>query len=591
MMKLFSFLTILGLFFLPFTLKAIDYIPLKEVVAGMEGKGKTIFKGTNIESFNFKVLGIIENFAPGKNLIIVELSGSPELAEGGIYAGMSGSPVFIQNRLLGSVSYGFSFSKKAIAGVTPVEDMLKVDQFKDSTLFEPGDIKIEINQLSIQELGRKILERFNKRISWQKEGWQPLPFLVSLSGFSPKMTGYSPLFNFQENLKIKEQVEKILKKDNLELNAADAVAIPLIRGDFEYSASGTVTFREGDKLYIFGHPFFNLGKVEYPIHKAEVITLVPAYNSSFKLTATRNPIGIVEEDRFSAVVGRLAKTPRMIPIKIFLRDRNRNYNIEIVNHSLLSPVLTYFSLLNVFNTEYQELGAVSLKVSSKIFIEGYPNVSFTDVFVGNNAFEDCAYLFLALNYFLINNPEKAIRLQKLDFEIEASSRLKKTALRNVLIQKNSFSPGEEIKVSLQLYNEREGWFEEKLSLPAPNLPPGSIFYLMVAGANEMGSFESKYYSSSYFPTTLTTLIRAINNIRKNNRLYFKFFNANEGVLLEGYEFPNVSASLKEVLNFNSISNNQTSILLSTLLETYYEVPNSVVNGQKLIKLAIKGGLK
>ncbi len=502
---------------------ALDYIPLKEISAGMEGVGRTIFKGTKIETFRFKVLGFIENFAPGKNLIIVELMGSPELEEGGIYAGMSGSPVYIKDRLLGSVSYGFSFSKKAIAGVTPVEDMLKIDTYRDSPFFDSQNIKIEINQVTVQEFARNLLKRFNQLSNWQQDGWQPLPFLTTFRGITPKMAEISPLFNFQENKKISEQLSKILGKDNLEINAADAVAIPLIRGDFEYSASGTVTFRDKDKIYIFGHPFFNLGKVEYPLHKAEVITLVPSYQSSFKLTATKNPIGVIEEDRFSAVVGKLSRTPRLIPIKIFVKDRNRTYNLEIVTHNLLSPILTYFCLLNVFNTEYQEIGALSLRVSSRIFIEDCPNVTFNDVFVGDNAVNDCSYLFLALSYFLINNQEKPVKVQKMEFELEASSKIKKTVIKNIFLPKTNYAAGEEMKLTLQLYNEREGWFEEKLSLPAPNLPSGSVFYLMVAGSNEMGSFESKYYQSSYFPLTINSLIRAINNIRKNNRIYFKFF--------------------------------------------------------------------
>ena len=132
-----------------------------------------------------------------------------------------------------------------------------------------------------------------------------------------------------------------------EISAADAAAIPLIRGDFEFSFSGTVTYIKGNKIYLFGHPLFNLGTVDFPLHKAEIISVVPSYRNSFKLTATRNMIGTVMQDRFSAIQAEMGKTPYMIPMKVFLENRNRSFNLEIVNHPLLTPVLGNIALVNL----------------------------------------------------------------------------------------------------------------------------------------------------------------------------------------------------------------------------------------------------
>ena len=130
------------------TLSSADILEYNKLKKGMEGEGKTIFKGTNIEKFRFKILGFLENFSPGKNLIIAELF-APELEGIGVIAGMSGSPVFINGKIIGSVSYGFNFSKKPIAGITPIEDILNVKDYDTPEYtIDISDIKVKSSALT-----------------------------------------------------------------------------------------------------------------------------------------------------------------------------------------------------------------------------------------------------------------------------------------------------------------------------------------------------------------------------------------------------------------------------------------------------------
>ncbi len=294
-----------------------------------------------------------------------------------------------------------------------------------------------------------------------------------------------------------------------------------------------MTHVDGQKVYIFGHPFFNLGTVDFPLHKAEVISVVPSYESSFKLAATRNQVGAVRQDRFSGVLGELGKTPYMIPLKIFLKNRNRSFNLELVSHPLLTPALTYISLLNALQAEYQEFGFQSLRVSGKIFIENEENVVLDDLFSGTTAADEFSNLVMAINYFLMNNREKNARIQKMDFEISGREVVKKAELENVLVDKNSYLPDELMEIDMKLKNEKGDGFSERITIKAPNLKPGSVFYLMVADAAEVTEFDAKAVKTTYFPSDLGALIRAINNIRKNNRLYLKIFVPAQGVFIRG----------------------------------------------------------
>lgn len=571
-------------------LLATDIMKLSEIKTGMEGEGKTIFKGSNIETFKFKVLGILDKFVSDKNLIIAELF-APELNEGGVIAGMSGSPVYIDGKLIGSVSYGLNnFSKKPIAGITPIEDILKISAYGGPVAnVEISDIKIDFSKENVKRVAEAIHNELVSRMSFSPaRNLTPIKLFASSSGFCPQAVQVlQGIFVPLQNLDIGAAVDKQkLSAEMFIVRPGDAVSIPLIRGDASYAATGTVTHVDGKKVYIFGHPFFNLGTVEFPLHRAEVISVVPSYENSFKLATTRNMVGVVQQDRFSGVLGELGKTPYMIPLKIFLKNRNRNFNLEVVNHPLLTPTLTYISLLNALLAEFQEFGFQSISVTGKIFIENEENVVLNDLFSGTTAFDEFSTLVMAINYFLLNNQEKNIKIQKMDFEISGRETIKKAQLENVLINKNSYLPGELMDIRMKLKNEKGDNFEEQITIKAPNLKPGSVFYLLVADAGEVTDFDTKAIKTAYFPTKLSALIRAINNIRRNNRIYLKIFVPAQGIFIKGFEYSYLPSSMSNVLLYNSLAKDQANMALSTIAEYQYEVP-AVVSGKKIYKLVIK----
>ena len=567
----------------------VEIMKLADVKVGMEGEGRTIFKGSQIETFTCRVLGVIENFSPGKNLIIMELDAAA-LKDGGVIAGMSGSPVYITGKLVGSVSYGFSFSKKPIAGITPIEDIIKVsDHNAPAYEIDISNIKVEFSRESNRRVGEFIQSELKKRAGFSPlANFEPIKLVASGRGINPEMmASFMPVLTPGLGLNQKLTIEAKKAGESLfTVSPADAVSIPLVRGDFEYSYTGTVTHVDGNKVYVFGHPLFNLGRIDFPLHRADVVAVVPSYETSFKLVASRNPIGTVLQDRFSGVQGELGKTPTMIPLKVFLKNRNKTYNLEIINHPMLSPALTYVSLMSIFTAEYQQYGFQSLTVNGKIFVENEDNVVINDLYSGANAFDDFSNLMMAINFFLLNNKERNVRIQKIDLEISNLEKIKRADLENVLVEKNLYLPGEAINVSLYLKNEQGENFQERLTIKVPNLQPGSSFYLLAADATEMMDFDAKVIKTGFFPGRLSALIRAINNLRRNNRVYFKLFIPSQGLFIKGYEYPHLPSSLNNVLAYNAASRDQSSLMVSTITEYQYELP-AVVSGKKIIKIKIK----
>ncbi len=586
--KLFILIIVITLFG---SLSFPEIMKLKDLKIGMEGSGKTIYKGTEIETFKFKILGFIENFAAGKTLIIAELYSSV-LEEGGIISGMSGSPVYIDGKIIGAVAYGFGFSKKPIGGITPIEDILKTDSYNNKSFqINISDIKVDFGKKNVKKIWNLIEKKLIERVNFSpNSNLSPIKLISYSRGMSPLSTHrlnpiFTPLSSLN-NLKIKTNPIKTNDESFFKLREADAVSIPLVRGDFEYSSSGTVTFVDGKKAYLFGHPFFNLGAVSFPLHKAEVITIVPSYQSPFKLSASKQMIGAVTQDRFSSVVGELGKKPYMIPLKIFLKDRNKNFKVEIVNHPLLTPALSAISLNNVFTTELQEAGFQSLMIKGKIFVENEKNINIEELYSGSGSYDNFSNLVMAINFFLMNNKEKEIKIQKMDFEVTTSENLKKASIENVLINKQKFKTGELIKLKIKLKNDMGKDFTKDIQIKTPMLTAGTNFYILIGDRNAISRFDAQNIKSSYFPSDVSSLIRAINNIRKGNRIYVKVFTSQKGLFLKGREYSNMPESLTSLYKSQSISKDNSLMTYSTLME-YQMKTKVVVSGKKMFKLKIR----
>jgi len=567
-----------------------DLMKLSEIKTGMEGEGRTVFKGSKMETFNFRVLGIMEKFVPNKNLIIVELL-SPELQETGVIAGMSGSPLYIDGKIIGAVSYGFNFAKKPIAGVTPIEDIIDTLEYNRPVYsIEIGEIKLDFSQESNRRVvGGVSAELLRLANHSPLDILKPIQLLAVTRGIAPEAAAFlTPVFaSAQASLASSRQLQvRPPAAERFRLNPADAVSIPLVRGDFEYSVSGTVTHVDKNNVYMFGHPFFNLGTVDFPMHAAEIISVIPSVQQSFKLAASKHMVGRIRQDRFSAVQGELGSFPYMIPVKVFVKNRNRTFNLEMIDHPLLTPALSYVSLMNIFMSDFQQYGFHSLNVKTRIFIENEDNVIIDDLYSGTASFDEFSSLLLAVNYFLMNNRERNLKIQKIDVEINGMETIRRAEIESVLLEKNVFLPGEAMNLVLSLKNERGTEVQENLSLRAPQLKPGTVFYLMVADAASILEFDSRLIRSSYFPGKISQLIRAINNLRKNNRVYLRFFVPSQGLFIKGYEYANLPSSIRNVLTFQRSSDDRSDLAFSNVIEYQYPVPTQV-RGRKIIQLKIR----
>ena len=355
---------------------ATEFMPVDQVKPGMVGVGLTVFQGSKIEEFKVHILGVIRNvIGPRRDLILARLEGGP-LATTGVIAGMSGSPVYIDGRLVGAVSYSLGqFSREPIAGITPIQEMV------DATAM---DAKRAVGQrawLDVPITHEGIAQALRTAFSWARPFadratdtellggaelgplasqvgtmLRPIATPLSLGGFSPEMagelgtmfsgTGLTPLVG-------SGATGAAAADDHATLQPGDAVGVELINGDLSLGATGTVTHVDGQRVYAFGHPFYNLGPTQFPMTRAYVHTLIPSLASSAKLASSGETVGTIQQDRATAIAGLLGKGPDLIPVKIALendRGLKKSFSFGIVNDQLFAPLLTYVSVMNTLTS-------------------------------------------------------------------------------------------------------------------------------------------------------------------------------------------------------------------------------------------------
>ena len=559
-------------------------MPLNQVKPGMKGTGRSVFLKDKIEEFEVEVLGVLKDYNPKSSLILAKLS-SPIVDSTGISEGMSGSPVYIEGKLIGAVAYGFAFAKEAIAGITPIEEMLEVaakEEVKSSTT---GSNKIPFqNRLSLDELfeiNKDVFKR-NSKFVFDGRNLSQMNIPLVFSGFSPRGFEYAADvfsrmgFNPVQSGSSIQSFEEI-KVPDFSIRPGDPVGCQLISGDLNMSAIGTVTYVDEDKILAFGHPLYGLGSVEYSMVKAQVITVVPNLSTSFKISTTGAQIGTFFQDRPSGMFGKVGNFPNMIPVNIKMLNSTgdiKEFKLSVVNDKILTPFLVNVAASNVIAAEERALGDLSIEFSGDIYLENGMNVHLEDLFSGNfdASIVEISNLLTAVVFFLVNNEFRDLNIHKIDLLVHAEAEPKFTYLEKVWLDKYDASPGEQIQIELYTRNFRGETIAQKGAFITPHLPSGSEFYVVVADSESMRQLEaSQYRMQTFVPRSLNQLLRILNNQRKNNRIYVKIIASKPGLFLKGEEMPNLPETMKSMFSSpRSATSSPTELDKSTLM--YYQLP-------------------
>ncbi len=441
---------------------ADPFMPVSSVREGMHGLAKTVVHGTTIDTFNVDVLGVLKNKgANGGDLVLVKVSGPLIDKTNGIAQGMSGSPVYINGKLLGAVAYGFPQSGGRIGMVTPIEDMLKLWAIDDkgSSTMEP-----DVNHLIP-------LETPLMASGYTADGMNFLS--EKMKGFH--MTPYSAASSGEDDRK-------------LPLYPGSSVAATMITGDLKLGAIGTVTYVDGDHILAFGHPFMNAGNTGYFMHNSYIFTVIPSTDTPFKLGSVGAEIGEINQDRGTGISGVSGESPSFVPLHARVTDEDlrftRNLDVRMIKSQKLLPTLSATSVYNAISSTMDRSGEGTVKFTYTF----YPADNAQKPFTRTNMYwssSDIASRSVDEIYdvlkILADNRFKDYDLRNIDVNMSVTKDRKTARILDATATPMIVSPGDTIYLRVRLQAYRGDVFYKDMTFTVPKDQPYGKMMLEVRG--------------------------------------------------------------------------------------------------------------
>jgi hypothetical protein len=584
--------------------------PLDELKPGMIGVGRTVFEGNRLDEFKVQVLGVLRNvIGPKRDLILARLDGGP-LANAGVIAGMSGSPVYIDGRLVGAVSYSLGeFSKEPIAGITPIAEMIA-----DATLSAPrrqlprvevaGGLTPESFQASLRQAFSWARPFAQNPADIQVLGnvsagmgtlLRPIATPLSLGGFDPSVVApITQIFHEQGFLPMLAGAGQAPTSARSaaapRLRPGDPIGVALMSGDLELGATGTLTDIDGDRVYAFGHPFYGLGPTQFPLTRAYVHVVLPSLQSSQKVASTGEIIGTITQDRATTIAGTLGKGPAMIPIKLTLTNTERGFkktfDLQMVNDELFTPILAYTAILNTLQSYERQNGVGTYVVRGSASIKNHGPIAFEDLFTGDTPSSGAAAAVVGPINFLLRNSFEGVEFEGLNLEIDASEQPRSATLERAWVDGTRVKAGTtvDLKVLLRTYRGEE--ITKSVPVRIPANATGSVS-IMVADAARLSQWEARELQVQPAQTRgVPQMIRLLNDTKKNNRLYVRVVTRDGGAVVRGESLAALPPSVLAVMESDR-NGGSFRPLQSALLGEWEIVTGHAVTGSRTLTLPLE----
>ena len=580
---------------------------LEDIRPGLKGIAKTVFNGTQAEDFGVEILGVLPGFpGPRQSAIIARLSGD-KAEKTGVFAGMSGSPVFIDGKLVGAIAFSFPFSKEPIAGITPIKQM--IDLFNKGSENENAKPKepraVSFAQLAATEWKPNLpkpavssaplfapVAADSPLTPLLGQQMTPIATPLVFSGISPEaLAMFSPQLSASGLLPVSgaggaAPITPLAAHSDKTFPSGSSISVQLVRGDYSLAAAGTVTMRDGDRIYAFGHPFLSLGSSDMPMSECSVVTVVPNVNNSFKLAVPGQMVGSISQDRASGIFGVLGHAPKMIPVKINLhtsRDRTETYSYEIANDTFLTPLLLNITVFNTITSSERALGDSTISLRGEIKVKGQETIQIDRRFSTNNSALMAAGSIASPVGSLLASGFDDVQLDGITLEISSSDTKYAGTLERIALDRTEARRGEKIEIQAYVRTESGRQFVQRIPVQIPeDAAPGQLLVFVGDG----GVLQEGSPAKSFVPQDLGQLVRAINTVKKSDRLYVKLFRITNGAVIGTNEMPSLPPSMVATLNSDRSAGGYTPTVLSPVYEMELPPAEFVISGQQLIAIDI-----
>jgi hypothetical protein len=588
---------------------ATPQMGVSELRPGMVGIGRTVFDGVHVEEFKAHIIGVIENvIGTQRNLILAKLEGGP-LADTGVIAGMSGSPVYIDGKLIGAVSYSLgSFPKEPIAGITPIAEMTDATALNSP---RPAGARVQVEFPITTD---SLVASFRKALNWNRPfvdrasdarlvgvssglGFggeigtllRPIATPLVFSGFDASVadslaasfrdSGFMPMGAGGAGRAGMADFEGPLKP-------GDAVGVTFVSGDLELGATGTVTHIDDNKVYAFGHPMYNLGPIDFPMTRAYVYTVLPSLFSSAKLSSTGEVIGTFNQDRATAIAGRLGPGPSLLPVTLTLdadRGGNRAFHFNAVKDQLFGPLMTYTALVNTLTSYERQFGTTTYSVQGRLRLKNHETITFDNMFSGENAASNTSAYITAPITALVNNDYESVDMEGLEIAVKSTEIPRTATLERVWLDDPRPRPGRTVPLKVLLRSYRGEDIIQTIPIDIPVNARGTLA-LTVSDGQRLNQTEQREARLPQ-PRSVPQLVRTLNKARRNNTIYVKLLASDAGAVVGGELLPSLPPSVLAVIESDRSSGNVNPLQTTTLGEWQLRT-DQAISGVRTLTLQV-----
>jgi len=519
-----------------------EFIGLDELRPGMRGEVWTVFRGTEPEPFEVEFTGVIHNgLGPGKSLILCELT-DERVQKMGAVAGMSGSPLYIDGKLAGALSYQVQkFETVRYAGFTPVADLIEVGEKSQRSLGRPT-----ADSLAVEETRQT-----------EDSGLKPLTPVFMLSGVSPRVVDWLRPQFAELGLQVsslggrraqdgpsRRAVVNLNSPNERSLKAGDAVAVALTTGDITLAATGTVSYVAGDRLIAFGHPMMSLGEVALPMARAEIVTILPSSENSVKIANTGDLIGTINQDRLSAIAGHFGDAHAMLPIEVTIEEMKaangaetgevqaqRTLTFEAVRHPQLTPLAIGVGAAQAALGSNDAGLAQGARLVAEFHFAGEAPLRFETLLPGSQGgMQGIGELVRGINA-LMQNPYEPVFPTEVKLRLTPLAENPITTIETVQLSRSEIAPGEPLTVTLQWRNFQGEVGRERVRIPVSPEWLGRSLDIIIARGEVLDQITGRQFIQT--STQLRSFSAFLNFVREgrnseglhiavveNSRLFF-----------------------------------------------------------------------
>lgn len=590
-------------------------MPIGEIKPGMVGIGRTVFEGTELKDFKVHIIGVLRNLqGPKRDLILARLEGGP-LADTGVAAGMSGSPVYVDGRLIGAVGYSIgAFPKEAIAGITPIEEMKEAFDGGARRVAPQARVELPItfdgltaalrstySQLAPFAVGAADVRGIgvsNAEAAQLGTMLRPIATPLVMTGFEPQAlelmssmfrdAGLAPVAGSAGGGSLSPAERAAM---NGPIREGDALGVSLLGGDMEMGATGTITHIDGDKVYAFGHPFFSLGPSQLPITRAYVHAMLPSLMSSFKIASMGDVIGTMRQDRATTIAGTLDKGPSTVPMTVTLRSMRdgvltpRTFKFQVATDQTFTPLIAYVTLYNTLTSYERQFGTATFALTGRAAIKGHDALTFEDVFAGDAPALATATSIAGPLSMVLGNDREKVMFDALEFSIDATEAPLMSTIERVWIDETRPRAGRTVPLKILTRSYRG---DEKISTVAVAIPANAsgTLSIMVTDGRQLNGLEQRELRRSVQVQSVGQMIRLLNTTRRNNRIYVRLLTGAPGAVVNGEAMAALPPSVLSVLESDRNGGSFSPIRSATVGE--YELPMAMaVSGARVLTIQVE----